>query len=219
MDTSFYSELEMVGLAVHFVLKANYKDKKSIFNGQEILVKRGQFITGRKVLAKEFKTPGTTIWRKVEILKNVGFLDIKSNNRFSIITIVKYDKYQDKDIKMDSTLDNRWTTDGQQMGTSKEYKKEKNDNTGKEAKILLNYFFSKYKEERKQSYITNIPKDMKLLKNILKSLSIQTIKVCIDNFFNSSDKFIKSTDYSVGVFFSQINKLQKVDTEFIPKEL
>lgn len=72
---------------------------------------------------------------------------------------------------------------------------------------LLDNFSNRYKEKFGTKYMPNFGKDKKLLNTLLKEFSPQELDQLMILFFNSEDKFIKITDYSVGVFYSQINKL------------
>lgn len=105
-------------LAIHLIGKANHETKRFIFNGHEQEVKRGQLLTGRFALAQETGQKPSSIRNSLKILANIGFLDIKSTNKFSLITLIKYSQYQDKTKKKDSTLDNQRTTTGQQQDTN-----------------------------------------------------------------------------------------------------
>ena len=78
------------------LLLANHKEKKVLFNGKIEIIGRGQLITGRNALAEKSGIPAGSIPRYLEILKNLEMLNIKPNNKFSLITIIKYSDYQDK---------------------------------------------------------------------------------------------------------------------------
>lgn len=55
----------------------------------------GQFIFGRKVASKELKSPESTINRRMKKLSAIGFLDIKPDTHFSIVTICNWQRYQE----------------------------------------------------------------------------------------------------------------------------
>tara|TARA_B100002003_G_C14125543_1_gene541344 strand:+ start:636 stop:1346 length:711 start_codon:yes stop_codon:yes gene_type:complete len=92
-QTSFYKDSQAVHLAIHLLLKANHSDVKIIFNNEEVSIKRGSMITGRHALSRETGIHESTIYRKLKVLEKVGFSHIKSNNKYSIITIINYDAY------------------------------------------------------------------------------------------------------------------------------
>ena len=93
--TSFYKDSYAVHLAIHLIIEANHEPKKFLFNGKEETLSRGQLISGRLTLADETGIPPSTVYRKLELFRNIGFLDIKSNSKFSVITICNYSTYQD----------------------------------------------------------------------------------------------------------------------------
>jgi len=72
------------------LLRANHKD--NIWKG--IKVKRGQFITGLDSFATETETTPKKVrlfWKKFE---TIGFMARKRTNKYSIVTICNYDRYQ-----------------------------------------------------------------------------------------------------------------------------
>ena len=76
-------------------------------------------------------------------------------------------------------------------------------------KPLLLYYSEVYKQTVGKKYIPNYAKDGALLKKVMGQLTFDEIKGLIDKFFASTDSFITSTDRGLGVFKSQINKLQQ----------
>lgn len=84
-----------------------------------------------------------------------------------------------------------------------------------ETKQVLSYFCKVYLENLRISYIPNYGKDMKLFKLMLTKLTLPEIAEVIDSFFKSDIDFIRNSDYSVGVFSSQVNRLrlEKVRTQ------
>ena len=114
------------------LMKANYKKNyveiEGIANPVEVLP--GQFITGRFALHREFypkpkkkqKSP-ITLWRKLETLQNMQNLNIRSHAKYSIITIINWEQYQ----QSEQPVNNRRTTGEQPMNTEKKEKKEKKE--------------------------------------------------------------------------------------------
>lgn len=95
-DTSFYKDSYAVHLALHLIMRANHEPRNVLLNGNEIVINRGQCVCGRFSLAKETGMKPSTIRNKLALLKKLGFLDIKTNNKFSIVSICKYNDYQNK---------------------------------------------------------------------------------------------------------------------------
>ena len=77
------------------------------------------------------------------------------------------------------------------------------------------YFYLKYKDKTGKEYVADFAKDGKIFKDLSKVIiNIQQFKEVINRFFNSEDEFIIKAGYTVGVFRTQINKLQ---TDIIPR--
>ena len=95
-------------------LKANHKDNFVIFGRKKLLVKKGQFIMGGIKAEEVLKIARTTIYYWIDFLQKEGMIDIKKTNKYTIITIQNWDKYQDVDIKKTSNV----TTSGQQVDTN-----------------------------------------------------------------------------------------------------
>lgn len=102
-------------LWVVLLLKANHDKKKVIFNNEEITIKRGSFITGRKVLSMESGIAETTLERILDYFVKSDKIGQQKTNKYRLITIKKWDNYQLKR-----------TTNGQQMDTNKNDKNDKN---------------------------------------------------------------------------------------------
>jgi len=110
--TSFYRNPIVTHLAVHLLLKANHEKAKFVWNSQKVTLLPGQLITGREALAKSSSLTSQNVRTGLKILKNCGFLTIKSTNKFSIITICNYMTYQ-KNGKHVNQLSNQQLTNSQ----------------------------------------------------------------------------------------------------------
>jgi hypothetical protein len=104
-------------LFMHLLLKASHSDQEFIFNGESMTLKRGQVIIGRFALAKELGQKAGSLRNRCQTLAKMGIITIKSNNKFSLITIVKYSQYQTIGVKVNTKKDNERTSNGQQSTT------------------------------------------------------------------------------------------------------
>lgn len=111
-------------LWVILLLKANHKSVKMIWNNSVIIIKEGQFITGREELFKQSHIPETTIERILTYLEKTHQIGQQKTNKYRLITIINWKDYQDSD--------NKRTTSGQQMDTNKNDKNDKNKEFSKE---------------------------------------------------------------------------------------
>ena len=94
IENPIFQKEELLQLFIYCLLKANHEPNKIIFNGKEMVVEKGQFITGREVLAKDLNKKPITTYKRLKILENLQILNIKSNNKFSLVTVVNYGLYQ-----------------------------------------------------------------------------------------------------------------------------
>lgn len=121
-DSFVYQDSELLHLWIHCLIKASYTDRDIMFDGAEIELKKGQFITGRKSLAKTLKTTEQKIRSRLALLEKHNQIVVKSTNKYSIITIVKYSYYQTDPKK----ITNREPTDNQQITTNNKDNKDNN---------------------------------------------------------------------------------------------
>lgn len=126
LEWGWYKEPFMVQLFIHLLLLANFEDKE----WKGINIKRGQVITGRYSLSENTGISAQSIRTCLKKLKSTSEITIKSTNKYSIITIVKYNDYQNNEIKSTSKSTSKSTNDqpaiNQQSTTTKEYKNIRN---------------------------------------------------------------------------------------------
>lgn len=89
-EWEWYSNVNDRLVWLHCLLSANWKD--GYFEGIKVL--RGSFVTGRKKLAKEVGLTEQQVRTSLNHLKSTNNITIKAHNKFSIITINNYNKYQ-----------------------------------------------------------------------------------------------------------------------------
>lgn len=65
---------------------------------QMVPLSPGQFIFGRKAASKELKISERSIRTCLSTLKNLKKIGVKSTNKFSVITIIKWNTYQQRDF-------------------------------------------------------------------------------------------------------------------------
>ena len=88
---------------VDLLLTANHSDKKILFNGELITVKRGQILTSVRKLSAKWKWSVNKVYRFINLLEDDEMLQKESDKERTLITIVKYDDYQLSDMSCEST--------------------------------------------------------------------------------------------------------------------
>jgi len=106
-------------------MKASHKKTKTMVGLRVVELEPGQFVFGLKVASKDLKIPQTTIYRHLKFLKSVGNMEIKAENKFSIITIINWGAYQDTKNENGKQMENKLKTNGniQELKALKEKKK------------------------------------------------------------------------------------------------
>lgn len=97
------------------LMRANHKDMKILWNGNEIVLRKGQFITGRFQGSKDCNMNPNTFYLKLKTLEQLSNISINSNNKNSIITVINWASYQGQD----EINNNKITTKQQQNNTDK----------------------------------------------------------------------------------------------------
>lgn len=114
-------------LWVVLLLKAAHKQTDFIWNNKRQILRPGQLVTGKNKLSEQTGIPPTTVGRILKYLKDEHQIGQQTTNKFRIITIKNWEKYQPKN-KSGQQMDNKRTTDGQQMDTYNNVKNDNNDN-------------------------------------------------------------------------------------------
>ena len=150
IENPIFLKPELLQLFIYCLLKANHETQRIIFNGQEIEIKPGQFITGRNAMAKDLKQNPITTYKRLKILENLQILNIKSNNKFSVATVLNWELYQSEEIKRNTKRNNKGTTREQQGNTNKNDKNDKNDKKYKIIRSPIEIAIDDFKEFRKK---------------------------------------------------------------------
>lgn len=112
---------------IYCLIRANWKDGR--FKGHE--VKRGQFVTSLPTMARETGFSVQQVRTAIKHLKSTGELTQSSTSKWSVITVLNYDRYQETNRQT-----NRQLTGNQQATNnnrrSKEVKKERSIGVSKD---------------------------------------------------------------------------------------
>lgn len=125
----WYGQPNTLALFIHILFLANWEDK----DWHDVTIKRGSFITSVEHLAIE---SGLSIQQTRTALTNIqktGEITNKTTNKYTIITVNKYDEYQ----PLNKQITNKQQTNNKQTTTTKDNK----DN--KEKEIIKKKFSTK----------------------------------------------------------------------------
>jgi hypothetical protein len=100
-DWGWYKKPETAMLFIELLLSANSKPQE--WNG--MIIQRGQVVTSRESLSRALGISQRSIRTGLTRLKSTSEVTIETTNKYSIITICNYDKYQSLHYKNDQQND------------------------------------------------------------------------------------------------------------------
>lgn len=124
LEWEWWDDHNTTRVFLYCLLKANWKPNK--WKGYDI--DRGQFPTGLCALSKEIglsKQQMRTCLKKLQNSKNIN---IKTTNKFSIVTVVNYDFYQTDNTQSTHKPTHEQHTNNTQITTLEEGNKDNKDN-------------------------------------------------------------------------------------------
>ena len=136
------------------LLKATHIERDQLVGQQVVHLEKGQFVTGRKKASEELKMNDRTIYDYFKLLEKLQMISIKSNNKFSVVSIEKWEEYQVEELKEQQQTNNKSTTSQQQT------------NTNKNVKNIYLYLLKKYTRENKKSFSEFLKKSKAIKEDI-----------------------------------------------------
>jgi DNA-binding transcriptional MerR regulator len=189
LDWEWFNKSEAVHLFLYMLIKANHKDAK--WQGND--VKRGQFISS---LGNISNATGISIQQIRTILKKLektNEIEVKSTSQFTIVTICKYECYQDENETTNKPLTNNQQTTNKPLTTNKNDKKEKN-----EKEVILDSWIDYRKSIRKA----------------LSQATINTILKKMESYSNEQCKYVINNSIEngwQGLFWDKVQTIQEVN--------
>ena len=161
------------------LLKAMHDDYIQMIGLQEVELEKGQFIFGRKVAANELKMSESKTYRLIKKLETMQNLNIKANNKYSIITIANWELYQsdsnNSEQQFEQQMNNKRTTNEQQMNTNKNIKNNKNINNNIYSESLIKKIMSYPGKKTKDTRDKKLPQ-------LIKKYGEEQIIRCIERY-------------------------------------
>lgn len=144
LDWQWFQKPEMVQLWLYLLLKANHQENE----WQGMVIGRGQLFVGRNKIQAETGLSEQTIKTCLKRLKSTGEITTQSTSRGTLITIVKWDDFQDDVVQSNRQINqptNQQSTSdqpttNQQVTTNKNEKNEKNEKNIKTYRSLVDEY-------------------------------------------------------------------------------
>lgn len=94
LEWEWYGNVNTKVLFLHCLIKANWKDEE--FEGK--IIPKGSFATSISRLSEETMLTSQELRTAIFHLKSTGEINVESNNRYSVITVNNYRKYQSTNL-------------------------------------------------------------------------------------------------------------------------
>jgi hypothetical protein len=123
LDWEWFNKSEAVHLFLFMLIKANHKSGK----WQGVDIERGQFISSLGNISTATGISVQTIRTILKKLEKTNEIELKSTSQYTIVTICKYECYQDENETTNKPITNNQQTTNKQLTTNKNVKNVKNE--------------------------------------------------------------------------------------------
>ncbi len=150
LEWEWYDDANTFRLFIHCLLECNYTTKE----WRGIIIEKGSFITSPDSIAKKLKLSRQQIRTSLKKLVLTKNITIKTTNKYTLVTVVKYSDYQflenESNQQNNNQITNNQPTNNQQITTTKNIK-----NINKEKKEINKVFIPPTIFELKQYFKEN----------------------------------------------------------------
>lgn len=184
LRNSVFQNEKLLKVWMWCLLKAFHKPAKALIGLKTVHIQKGQFCTGRHKAASELNMTPSTVWKYLKVLQNLEKIDITSNSKFSVVTVVNWEFYQEIKYPSDSKHDSKVTANEQQSNSNVTHtRRSKNDKN--EKKVIKKHY---------AEFVTMTEAEhQKLIDQHGETFTARCIEV-LDNYKGSTGKRYKS-DY------------------------
>lgn len=147
---------------VDLLLLANHRDVEIIFDYKPMIIKRGQYLTSVRKLGERWSWSKNRTLKYLRLLETLGMIRRESNNQRTLITIEKYENYQDAQdtdryTTKDTGIDTKRTQSGRGYATNNNDNNDNNENNiyiNNKYPSSFNEFWENYprKQDKGQAY-------------------------------------------------------------------
>ena len=110
LESPIFENEKALKVWIWCLVKATHKEREQLVGKQIVHLEKGQFVTGRKKASEELKMKDRTVYDYFKLLEELHMISINSNNKFSIVTVEKWEDYQVEEFKNQQQNNNNATT-------------------------------------------------------------------------------------------------------------
>ena len=191
IDSAIFDNPKLLKVWIWCLCKASHKPFELMVGNQIVQLQEGQFVFGRQKAAVELNINDRTVYDYMKLLEKCKMVNIKANNKFSVVTIEKWAFYQgcDDDYQQQTSqqTNNKPTTDQHQTNTNKNVKNDKN-----------------VKNEKKYSDIPSLNEAVLAFVDFRKKIKKPMTDHAVDLMLKKLDKMTDSTDGKIAILNQSI---------------
>lgn len=124
LDHAIFKNHKLLQVFLYCLLKASHKEHTQLVGDQLVTLQPGQLATGRKAIASKTGLTEQNVRTALNKLEKCGILTIRKTNKFSIVSIVKWNDHQ----QINQQVTSKQPASNQQVTTNNNVKNENNDN-------------------------------------------------------------------------------------------
>lgn len=94
LDSGLIQHPTALQVFTYLLLKTTHKPYRQIVGSTAIDLRPGQVVTGRKTISQECKLSEQNVRTALKLLENLEILTIKPTNKYSVVSFVNWDTYQ-----------------------------------------------------------------------------------------------------------------------------
>ena len=199
LDWQYYGSVPCKLLLIHLLVSVNYEDKR----WQGTVIKAGSLVTTHKKLANEIGLTIRQIRYALNTLESCQEIVTQTTNRFSVISLVKWEELQGSDNETAGKLSDKRQASGTQMATTKEVKKLRSNTiiNFKDFLEAFNQYFGK-----RHKVVTD--KAQRQIKNLLKTYTRDDINYVFFQVKSDKNHIENNFKYVTPEFISRPDKFE-----------
>ena len=147
-------DAEFFAVWIYLLLNASHKEQEMIFKNKKIVLKKGQLITSRKTISDEFNISESKIQRILKAFENEHQIEQQTSSKNRLITITNWNRYQQTEQQIETQMNNKWTTNEQQVNTNNNEINNNNINNNN----IYNITQKKFKKNEYKDYFDKVIK-------------------------------------------------------------
>lgn len=201
LDKGWFIDSHAVHLWIYLLMKASHKPKEHLWNGQIVMLKPGEFITGRIRISQDTGIQESKVERLLNLFTTTGQIEQQTTSTSRLISILNYEKYQEGEQRVNNErttgeqrMNSERTADEQPVNTKQELKnvriKELKNNNGEDPylnipdlwkPIMMEWNEYRNKIKKKLPDIQKTLKELQKLSNSDLAIAQQIVDKSISN--------------------------------------